>query len=201
MPSKAHTLLLISISCWQGWAFCFATAGSASADSPKRPPLELYHHIARAQLLADKADSQLLEKMQRVADRFKSDRLRFGSFPEDGQENKNLVEKLEDLAGANPYFGFPENTAADDPTFAAEHAQPGCDKEHVCVRILADASLSTSRIAASRKPPPQRWQAMPGTITIIHNTENLFALWGAGIDGKPIRDKTSGECSIISAEF
>jgi hypothetical protein len=201
MAMKVLPLLLTSASCLAGWAFCFGTAGGAQASTHKHPPLELYHQIAEAQAASDKGNIELREKIELVAVQFKKTRLHAGSFPEPGLPTHNLARRLEQFAGANPFASFPVRTAADDSDFVARHGKEGCSKETICVHILSDASLSNFQINTLRGAVPEDWLAMPGAITIIHNTENLFAVWGAGVDGKPIRDKTNSQYLIVSVEI
>jgi hypothetical protein len=200
MATKVLFLLFTSVFCLAGSTFCFGTAGGAEA-SPKHPPLELYHQVAEAQAAAEKGNIELREKMELVAGQFKKYRLRAGSFPEPGHPTENLSRRLEQLAGTNPFASFPVRTAADESDFAAKHSTEGCTKENICVCIRSDANLSNFQINSLRGSVPEDWQAMPGTITVIHNTENLFALWGAGVDGKPIRDKTNSQYLIVSIEI
>jgi hypothetical protein len=201
MATKVCFLLLTSSCCLAGWTFCFATAGGAQASTPKRPPLELYHQVAEAQAASEKCNIELREKIELVAAQFKNYRLHSGSFPEPGHPAQALASKLERLAGSNPFASFPVRTAADDSEFAAKHGTASCTKENICVHIFLDASLSNFQINTLRATAPADWLAMPGTITIIHNTENLFAVWGAGVDGKPIRDKTNTQYSILCEEI
>ena len=201
MSRKALFLLLTSTSCLAGRAFCFDTASSAQASPGKTAPIELYHQVAEAQAAAAKGNSELLDKMELLAAHFKKYRLSTGAFPEAGRPSQALSSHLGQLAGKNPFAQFPVATAADNPDFAAAHGLPDFNQERIQVHIVADASLSNSRLEALQTKVPDEWQELPGTITIIHNTENLFAIWGAGVDGKPIKDSKNRRYVIIIAEI
>ena len=123
------------------------------------------------------------------------------AFHRMGGPTERLIIKLERLTGTNPFTNFPVRTAADDEDFVNKHGNENCPKENTCVRIVVDASLSNSQIDFKRSTPPDDWLAMPGTITIIHNTENLFAVWGAGVDGRPIKDRDSARYTIFAREI
>ncbi|MBX9696013.1 MAG: hypothetical protein K2Z81_26740 [Cyanobacteria bacterium] len=55
------------------------------------------------------------------------------------------------------------------------------------VQLQYDPSLTAQSVQEWETDPPDSWQAPPGTITGISNSQDLIVVWGAGADGKPIR--------------
>ena len=54
------------------------------------------------------------------------------------------------------------------------------------VKIKVDLALSAILSESYRRAAPSSWRAEPGTITVFHNTEDYYLIWGAGLDGKPL---------------
>jgi hypothetical protein len=177
-----------------------ATTYGAQAKA-KSAPVELYQQFIKAQLASQRDSDDLAEKMQVVAWAFKKNRVTTGSFPEQGYATAVLERKLHHVAGTNPYFDFPFRTVANDPQFNAKYNSNQCNSNEIAVLIHVDLGLSSMRLAQFKTAVPDDWIAMPGTITIIHNTENLFLVWGAGVDGRPIKDKATNEYAIIGCEL
>lgn len=55
------------------------------------------------------------------------------------------------------------------------------------VKIKVDLSLSALQRPLYNREAAEKWRAPAGTITILHNTERFFLIWGAGIDGSPLK--------------
>ncbi len=113
------------------------------------------------------------------------------------QRNKKLPESLSDfenialrskLNGAkNPYF--------ESELLARE--LPASTSHFVQFEVVADYGLSRNGLDACTKHPPKSWVGAPGSITIVHNSENLFAVRGYGMDGKPIINGTTNSVFYI----
>ncbi len=200
MPLKAPILRTVIMLLLIAVTFSDGTTTGAAAKT-KVASIELYQQVAKAQAASEKDQAELLEKMQTIASEFKKYRAANGQFPEQGSMTDALEQKLRVIAGVNPYADFPFSTAADDPQFAAVHGEPNVDPQDIDVKINVDLGLSNMGIEQFRTSVPDNWLAMPGTITIIHNTENLFIVWGAGVDGRPIHDGASGNYAVISSDF
>lgn len=56
------------------------------------------------------------------------------------------------------------------------------------INLKMDQSMTRSTLDSYRSDPPMNWQAAPGTITAAGNGQGFFYVWGAGYDGKPVRD-------------
>jgi hypothetical protein len=54
--------------------------------------------------------------------------------------------------------------------------------------FVRDFGLTVLEVDQYSADPPVDWRAKPGTITVITNDQYLFIIWGAGADGKPLRD-------------
>lgn len=55
------------------------------------------------------------------------------------------------------------------------------------VKIRVDLSLSSLQLPLYNREAMEKWRAPAGTITILHNTERFFLIWGASIDGSPVK--------------
>ena len=55
------------------------------------------------------------------------------------------------------------------------------------VKIKVDLALSQFQMRNYLNLAPDTWSEPAGTITIIHNTEKFFLIWGSGVDGKPLK--------------
>lgn len=73
--------------------------------------------------------------------------------------------------------------------------------DHATISISTDLSLSEGRIAQIEHTVPQSWRAFPGSIGITHNTEDMFLIWGAGIQGTPIKDEKTGIPRMIAVRI
>jgi hypothetical protein len=55
------------------------------------------------------------------------------------------------------------------------------------VKIKVDLALSQLQLQNYVHEAPAAWHEPAGTISIVHNTERFFLVWGAGVDGKPLK--------------
>lgn len=62
-----------------------------------------------------------------------------------------------------------------------------------------DQSASDLQIESWRNDPPLNMQAPPGTIIGCGNGQGYIYVWGAGIDGKPVKDY-NGKPYIITTQ-
>lgn len=131
-------------------------------------------------------------------------------FPNPGDERDWAQAKLTMKCPENPFKPDSTDYAQDDMLFAgmdhfastgmqgsvdlqtAEQIAQAKDKIH-----FADDSFGPDQIQEYAKNPPPNWVANPGTITAVSNDNNMFVVWGAGYDGKPIRDPMTGRVFMI----
>lgn len=190
VPQDIVAMLLLTLICLDG------TTGSSAGAPRHRVPPELYHQMLEAQLAASKADEALYEDMQLVASQLSLFVTRNGRFPEPGPESTAVSRNLGHSLVDNPYFS--------DAMLALNLSSNGtrCDPAGTGIRIEVDLGLCpNSAHQLSQNGLPDSFKASPGTITIIHNTEDTLLVWGAGIDGKPIRNPKSGLPYVVIKHF
>lgn len=66
------------------------------------------------------------------------------------------------------------------------------------VLLSINYSITAPQIDQWAKDPPEDWVAAPGTISAVGNNQGLFLVWGAGADGKPIKNLFNGNTLIIT---
>lgn len=124
--------------------------------------------------------------MEAVARELNHYHKQFGRLPEEGDERELCEKKLSVAAGKNAYAPISNEGEAAD----------------TAINIQTDMNLSTVRIPdfESKK---HKWSkpVTPGTITVIHNTENFYLVWGAGIDGMPIFTENQRKIFLIAHDF
>lgn len=156
-------------------------------------------------------DSRLYSQMKTVGNWVDNWIMYNHRFPEQGDEQASATNQLNMLVPNNPYqagnlsaVAGPDvnETLAETNEYAAP--QPvagetwtGNDR----VRLQLDWSLSVGEIEEFSKEPPLTWQAAPGTITVSSNNQYLFVIWGAGADGKPIRDPLTNRVRMVIANY
>ena len=157
--------------------------------------------MAKAQITAQEDNEKLKVTMQSTLSAFKKYCRKTGSIPQSPRHIAYLERSLSELAGVNPFNEFPYRIAADDPSFIAAHDTTGGDRRKIAVHLKYEANLSIAQIAYWQKSKPENWIEMPGSITILHDDRNACCVWGAGVDGMPIKvdDKgTNSEKYIIA---
>jgi hypothetical protein len=170
----------------------------SSSTEAKNLAIERYRQYGQIQELIVRCNQLLAKKMAAAALEFNDYREQHGSFPEEGDETRSLETKLSVSAGENVYhINEAEVSAA-----AASIDRIGHSGKGACaVRILVDLSLSPLRVAQYKQNPPSSWIAAPGTITIIHNTEKAYIVWGAGNDGRPIKQGNQSELVLVTGSL
>lgn len=56
------------------------------------------------------------------------------------------------------------------------------------INLVYDPSITPNRIDDWAQNPPSDWVGPPGQITCIGNNQGFFIVWGAGRDGKPVKN-------------
>jgi hypothetical protein len=69
------------------------------------------------------------------------------------------------------------------------------------IKLRIDPSLTEEEVREDETNPPDDWNAPPGTISVIGNQQNLYCVWGAGRDGRPLRDPLSGKVQIVIGRY
>lgn len=170
------------------------------------------------------ADNELLRQMKKVADWMNDYVVWNHHFPEQsvgGEDPYNLtfgqsdelniaMRQMNLLVPNNPYMhgGIYMEPGKDvDPNLQIADDQPmpiiPSDSKYNRnrIKIFYDRSLNASDMAQLATNPPYDWQATPGTIGIVTDSAYYFVVWGAGIDGKPIRDPVSGNVRLVVGNY
>jgi hypothetical protein len=168
-----------------------ATSYSGAAFASKAQVVQGYQQVLANQLQSAKCEKLLASKMQAVAIRFDQYHRKAGRLPEDGNEREIYQQKLSALAGENAY---------DLDTATAKSSE--AERSGTPVRIQSDISLSILQLSDYEMKASQMCKVTrPGTITIIHNTESSYLIWGAGIDGQPIYTEDRKKAFLISHDY
>jgi hypothetical protein len=130
--------------------------------------------------------------MQAVAKEFDRFYRKAGRLPEEGNERETYQRQLSTVAGKNAYNAYD----------ASSPQSTDLVPNGTVVRIQIDMALSALQIP-EYETKASRWckLAQPGTITIIHNTENFYLIWGAGVDGQPISTEDRKKPFLISRDL
>lgn len=141
-------------------------------------------------------------------------------WPEVGDETAWAQEQLNQQVPNNPYTrdkvqliagldADPSYVSADDdptdpdpsPRLTPSGDVPGtaANLNHVILKI--DTSLTALDVQQYLWDPPLEWTAPPGTITVISNFRDMFVIWGAGADGKPLRDMATNKVKLLEGNY
>ena len=173
----------------------------------------------------DEEDYRMFSDMRRVAQWMDQYCLWNNRFPEYGDEMTQAQQQLNQLSPNDPYSqnGFTlgrgldadpscgtnfnyENFSNDNQNMAdvyqPEYPTPDDQNANLNrIRLSIDNSLSEEEAQQWITNPPDDWQQPPGTISIIGNQSNMYVLWGAGADGRPLRDPLSHHVQLIIGRF
>lgn len=165
------TVLAILSACATTCATTAAPAGDAA-----------YAHLEVLRELQKKADSELYGDMTSVADWVENLMREDGSHAE---TSANGTEKISDFRINAPPNPYKLNLANSDVN------------PKVTVHFSHQAGLTDFQVRQYMKKPPESWKQSPGTVTVISNGENMFLIWGAGADGRPIMNYKTGETRVV----
>ncbi|MBP9091653.1 hypothetical protein KBI23_11525 [bacterium] len=145
-------------------------------------------------------DGQMFDQMRQVANWVDNWIVWNHRFPEIGDETTYALQQLNELIPNNPYIAgsayMVSGQTVDNAYLNQEGEQPTppmadskIDNDRIV--FVRDFGLTVLEIDQYSVDPPVDWRAKPGTITVITNDQYLFIVWGAGADGKPLRDLSS----------
>jgi hypothetical protein len=158
-----------------------ATGGYAAA------PVDLYKLLLDAQNSAQLADGKMLACMNEASELLARFYRQYKKLPEAFAELESIDTNSKLSRTKNPYFES-ELLARELPVSTSRVVQ---------FEVIHDYGLSHNGIDATAKHPPKSWTGLPGSITIMHNSENVFAIRACGVDGKPITDSTTGSATYV----
>lgn len=188
--------------------------GDSGAQEVARQKSELakkQDRVKRNKQLLERCDSALFSQMREIAGWMDNWVVCNHRFPEQGDEQTFVLNQLNALIPNNPYVSgsFSVVSGADVNQQLAERdedlpLQPIANAGFTGVSRITlelDWSLTLNEIEAFSVEPPISWQAAPGTINVVSNNQYLFIVWGAGLDGKPIRDPLTGRVRMVVANY
>jgi hypothetical protein len=176
---------------------------------------------AAQQMAMDEQDEQMFTDMRRVAQWMDQYCLWNKRFPEFGDEMIQAQQQLNQLTPNDPYqdtgltlgrgfdaqptfgnFDTSNNTFNNADVYQMQYPVPDDQNANLNrIQLKIDNSLTEEEAREWLTNPPDDWQAPPGTITLIGNQQNMYVCWGAGRNGRPIRDPLSHRTQIIIGRF
>lgn len=165
--------------------------------------------IERKMALAE-ADVELYEQMVRIAGWLTQYSVWNRHWPDPGDQENDAIRQLNDLCPNNPYksaklqeaegfstdpiYNYYSPTVNQIPDAASGYEGDSVEPTTTAgalgpkrIRLVLDPSLTGTQADIWKESPPADWIATPGTITAICNNTDLILLWGAGINGKPLK--------------
>ncbi len=174
-------------------------------------PPALAQHARPGRIASEIDDQRMYEQMNRVANWLNQYCVWNHRFPEYGDEMNWAKEQINQLIPNPPYdtgavrlsSGLDADPQYDQPSDSPQYEMPtpGSPESLNRVQLVFDPSLTEQQVQNWRTDPPDEWQAAPGTITAISNNQNLFVLWGAGINGMPLKDPTTNRVIMIIGRY
>jgi hypothetical protein len=167
----------------------------------------------------EQQDEQMFTDMRRVGNWVNQYCIWNKRFPEQGDEFREAKSQLNQLVPNNPYVSNKLQLSQGldaDPEYISPSGSPSYNTDyqkwsypvpddqaanlHRIVLIL-DQSLTELDLQQDQTQAPDEWTAPAGSITVISNQQNLYAVWGAGRDDKPLKDPISGGTEIIIGRY
>ncbi|HEY9868894.1 MAG TPA: hypothetical protein V6D08_06990 [Candidatus Obscuribacterales bacterium] len=174
-------------------AMTMGLASTAHADFGDPPPGQTAYHSHAI------ADRQLHGQIRSVARWLENYCTMNYKFPRDLDDVRYAKSQLVEVAPHNPFIGGDEEAGASVETIpnvgtAGAQLSPADDQR---IQLQIDYGLSNYMLKEWTAHPPDGWEAPPGTITAVSNDRNMFVVWGAGADGRPIRDDITGQPVLV----
>lgn len=204
-------LTLALVICAQGKAF--ADDSDSASEAAAEKAVQKTVQQAEKKLASQQYDFMLYQQMQQVANYMSQYCIQNKRWPEPGDQTDYVVKQLNELVPNNPYtpnqlqesqfFSTDSTYHYDDPTKddfipgsqtgaagSPDNVMPDTQlgtSTDLRIKVQFNPSLSAQMVKNWQTEAPLEWQATPGTITAISNSQDLFVVWGAGSNGKPIK--------------
>ena len=172
--------------------------------------------VARAQSSAQQMalaelDDRMFRQMRQVSGWLDQYCMWNHRWPEVGDETNEATQQLNQLVPNNPYAnglltlgqGLDADSQYTDPN-ASPVDMPAPDDQAANlnrVQLGIDNSMTEEDVREDMKNPPDSWTADPGTISGIGNQQTLYVIWGAGRNGKPLKDPLTGRTQLIIGRY
>jgi len=170
------------------------------------------------------ADAMLTKQIREVSSWMENYCSSNVAFPDYGDEMKWVVSQLTELVPYNPYDPDSINQAESGVPIAVplDGSSPGGEilsydeqtNESIAqqddrIRIQVDQSMTPEQARQYQINPPDDWEAPPGAITIVSTNQgrnqnspfDFFLVWGAGYDGKPVRDPFTKRVVLVEGRW
>jgi hypothetical protein len=147
-------------------------------------------------------NGELLSQMRRISSYMEEYSVQNNGFYDQEMINA-LTVQLNQLVPNNPYSHKYLMTPDDEQTDELEPMDNGGQNlwQPNRVSVIVDQSLSDLQAEEDRANPPDEWTGNPGAITVITNNRNLFIVWGAGRNGKPIKDPDTNRVAVLFGHY
>ncbi|MDX2107193.1 MAG: hypothetical protein SFY67_12400 [Candidatus Melainabacteria bacterium] len=204
-------LLFLLCVCLQSAAL--ADDGDSAAEAAAEKAVQKTVEQAEKKMASQQYDFMLYQQMQQVANYMSQYCIQNKRWPEPGDQTQYVVKQLNELVPNNPYkpndlqesqfFSTDSSYHYDDPTKddfipgaqsgaagSADNVMPDTQlgtSTDLRVQLQFNPSLSAQMVKDWQTEAPLEWQAAPGSITAISNSQDLFVIWGSGANGKPIK--------------
>lgn len=169
-------------------------------------------------------DNELFRQMQSVSDWMNNYVVMNHRFPEQyigGEDPYNMtfgqgdqmtiaMQQMNILIPNNPYVnggiymqpGEDVNPGLENSDDSPVTVMPSDSKfNQNRIKVIYDRSLNPAGVAELAQHPPYEWTASPGTVCFVTDSLYYFIVWGAGADGKPIRDPVSGNARLVLGNY
>jgi hypothetical protein len=177
------------------FVFLFFATVPFPSQSAAAKPLKIKPEMVQEQLAArvacQNADAELRRAIATASSDFSTVSRSLHHFPRNDSELIEALRKVQALAEKNPYMKEKLLT----PQISSQFGE-GC----AIGSVTADLSLTETKARDLQRFPPQEWQAYPGSICIVHNGANIFLVWAAGFDGKPLHSNTNSGIALESRQ-
>lgn len=140
----------------------------------------LYKDILAATV---KADQQLVDDIETVAETLREFAQSQGHFPDTGDDIAGMALELSAVLPKNPYSGKEAPKVQAHLDLLDNYEQPEVSR----AQIVFDPSLNESIVDKLSMHPCSTWTAKPGTVVAVTNGYDLCLVWGAGMDEQPMR--------------
>jgi hypothetical protein len=178
----------------------------------------------QAELSHSMYDNMLFNQMQKVAEWLDNYVVWNHRFPEQvngGQDARNqtfgegdeltwALRQMSLLIPNNPYKNgsvYNEGGWSINPQEQSNYGMPQTNEptnSRLDMNRIQVIYVNTLKVADSNyyaQNPPPEWVAAPGTITIVTDRLYFFFVWGAGANGKPIRDPANGNVRMVLSSY
>lgn len=200
---KVGFSIIASLSAILSSALIPGCPADARNKGPTPAQIEMFRNLKDAHIANIEAEKSLVAQIDKVADEVRKTIARQARksmtlmLPVDDQSAMKLCERFATIAGQNPYLAVPRGTVKIAMAGGKEVVPPR-------VRMQLSTTLLPQQITILRQQPASGitdgdpgWKAEPGTITILHNGYDLVAVWGADIDGHPVKDAKANRAKIV----